>query len=306
MHRVDKKYINEIRDNIGDRVLTSEPLLNHTSYQTGGEVELLVCANNAEETEWIYRFASEKGLPLKVIGAGTNLIAPQRGTAGIILKTKSDEASISFIDNTVVEADAGVPLDTLIREAARRGLGGLNHLAGIPGTVGGAVFMNAGTGGGDTASVIRSVEAVTPSGKKLRLAGADLNPGYRTSIFRCNRWLIVRAEFNLTESQRNKISEEIDRIWKKRMNSYPMESPNAGSVFKNPAGEYAGRLIEEAGCRGLSVGGAKVSEKHSNFIINTGGASSNDIIKLIEMVRKGVYHKFDIYLELEQEIIPSL
>ncbi len=304
--RLNREIINYIRNNISDRVLPGEPLKNHTSYRTGGEAELLVCAASSADAEWIYRFASQEGLPLKIIGAATNLIAPGEGTGGIVLKTESSRADISFSGDNSVEAEAGVPLDALIREAAGRGLGGLNHLAGIPGTVGGAIFMNAGTAKGDTASVIISVEALTPSGKRIRLSGEDLSAGYRTSIFKCNNWIILKAEFRLVEVNRDRTIKQIDRIWKKRGELYPLELPSAGSVFKNPKGSHAGRLIQEAGCSGLSVGSARVSEKHCNFIINTGNATSGDIIRLIEMVREKVYQKSGIYLELEQEIFQPL
>ena len=300
---IGPSIINEIRNNIRGEVLDSEPLSNHTTYRTGGDADLLVSVNDATEAEWMYRFCLEKDLPLKIIGAGSNLIVAHSGIRGIVMKTRSREAVIDFENQGRVISDAGVYLDTLIRELAERGYGGLNCIAGIPGTVGGAVFMNAGTGGGDVSSLLENVEVVTPEGRKAILAPEDIQFGYRSSIFHDNGWLILRAEFRIKEVDRETELNEIDRIWEKRMKLYPMNFPTAGSVFKNPEGDRAGRLLDRAGCGGLKVGDAMISEKHANFIINTGNASSDDILKLIKIGRERVFQKFGIRLELEQEMI---
>ena len=163
--------------------------------------------------------------------------------------------------------------------------------------------MNAGTGEGDVSSVIIWADAVSPGGREVRLSGGEMEFGYRKSIFQNNDWLIVRAAFRITEADRQKTLNEIDRIWKRRKKLYPMDFPTAGSVFMNPEGAHAGRLIEQAGCRGLRLGGAEVSEKHGNFIVNRNNASPDDILRLIEIVRERVSRKFGITLELEQEIM---
>ncbi len=302
---IDSSVIENIKENISGEVLPSEPLSAHTTYRTGGEAELLIIAADGNDAKWVYRFALDNGHRLTVIGAGSNIIVPDEGMEGIVLKTKSEGARIDFSGNGKAIVDAGVYLDSLIRSAAQENLGGFEHITGIPGTVGGAVVMNAGTNDGEVSAIIDSVEAVTPGGELLNLSPSDMGFGYRTSIFQGNDWLITNAAFNLVEVDGAAALKNIDRIWKERGKLYPMQFPNAGSVFRNPEGSHAGYLIEEAGLKGLKVGGAEVSEKHGNFIINTGNATSSDIIGLIELVREKVREKFGITLALEQKILST-
>lgn len=302
---IDSTVAENIREHVSGEVLSSEPLSGHTTYRTGGEAELLVIAGNGNDAQWVYRFARDNGHRLTVIGAGSNIIVPDLGIEGIVLKTKSEDARIDFHADGKVDVDAGVYLDSLIKKAAEENLGGFEHITGIPGTVGGAVVMNAGTNEGDVSAIIDSVEALTPDGELLELAPDDLGFGYRTSIFQQNDWLIVSAAFNLVEVDEKETLRNIDGIWKERGRLYPMNFANAGSVFRNPEGSHAGYLIEEAGLKGMKVGGAKISEKHGNFIINTGDATSSDIINLIELARKKVQDKFGITLALEQKILST-
>ena len=303
---MDDAIFRKIRENINGTVLSSEPLKNHTAYRVGGRAECLVKALDSSDAEWVYRFARSESIPLTILGAGSNVIAPEEGVGGIVLKTWSDRGRIDFTDSSLVVSDAGIYLETMIKEAARRGLGGFDHVAGIPGTVGGAVVMNAGTRDGDTSGILEYAEAVTPAGKVVRLENRELSFGYRHSLFQGSDWLILRAAFRLRQADERKTLDLIGDVWKDRERKFPLEFPNAGSVFRRPQGDYAGRLIEDAGCKGLTVGGAKVSEKHANFIVNSGGATSRDITALIEEVRRRVYDRSGIYLELEQEILDSL
>ena len=302
---LDRAVIKEIEMNIVGDVLPSEPMSGHTTYRTGGPAELLVTTKNGVDTRWVYQYALENDIPLTVIGAGSNLIAPDEGIKGIVIKTRCDSARIEFREDGKVLADAGIYLDLLIREAAARDLGGFEHITGIPGTVGGAVMMNAGTNNGEVSDIIDSVEAVTPDGELFTLSASDMGFGYRTSVFQENDWLIINAVFKCTEVDGKATLMNIDSIWKERGRLYPMQFPNAGSVFRNPEGNHAGYLIEQAGLKGTRVGGAEVSEKHGNFIINTGSATSDDIIGLIELVRDKIQEKYGITLALEQKILPS-
>ncbi len=302
---IDSSIIENIKENISGDVLPAEPLSGHTTYRTGGEAELLVIAADGNDAQWIYRFARDNGHRLTVIGAGSNIIVPDAGIKGIVLKTKSEGARIDFREDGKVIVDAGVYLDSLIKNSAEKNLGGFEHITGIPGTVGGAVVMNAGTKDGNVSDIIDNVLALTPEGEILELRLSDLGFGYRTSIFQQNDWLITSAAFNLVDVDGAETLKNIDTIWKDRGQLYPMQFPNAGSVFRNPEGSHAGYLIEEAGLKGLKVGGAEVSEKHGNFIINTGKATSSDIIALIELIREKVQGKFGITLELEQKILPT-
>jgi len=285
-------------------LLEKEPLSNHTTYRVGGAAELLVCPEDAEGIGWLYRFAKREGIPLVVIGAGSNVIAPDEGIEGLVLKTKRAVGGIRFTGGNRVEAEAGTGLTEFARAAAGKGLGGISSLAGIPGTVGGAVWMNAGTGEVETADLLVSVELLTSSGRRRRFKRGDLSFGYRRSIFQGSDWLILGAEFELPPGDPEGIEASIDSLIDERDRKYPMEYPSAGSVFKRPPGAFAGRLIEEAGCKGLRVGDAAVSERHANFIVNLGSAGSAEILELVALVRKRVFDETGVFLELEQIVLP--
>ncbi len=295
-----------ISDNMDGAVLAGEPLSCHTTYKVGGKAECLVCPDSSEGAAWIFGYAKKESIPLTVLGAGSNVIAPDAGIAGIVLKLQNQSARLDFPGNNMIVADAGVTLIELARAAAEKGLRGFEPIAGIPGTVGGAIFMNAGTKDGDTGSLLEEVEVVTGNGTKRSFSAEELSFGYRTSAFQKTDWLILRAIFKLQEGSPASIREGIEKIFAERQEKYPLDEPNAGSVFKRPPGDYAGRLIEEAGCKGLTVGGASVSTRHANFIINIGGATSSDIVELIAMMRRRVFEKSGVYLELENEILDPL
>jgi UDP-N-acetylmuramate dehydrogenase len=302
---MNDKDLRTIDDNVDGSMLTGEPLANHTTYRVGGEAECLVCPDSSAGASWIYDYAKKESIPLTVLGAGSNVIAPDAGINGIVLKMQNQSAEIAFTGNNMIVADAGVTLIDLARAAAEKGLRGFEPIAGIPGTVGGAIFMNAGTREGDTASLLEEVEVITSGGRNKTFFTDELSFGYRSSAFQNTDWLILRAIFQLKEGSPDLIREGIEKIFAERQEKFPLDSPNAGSVFKRPPDDYAGRLIEEAGCKGLAVGGASVSRRHANFIINSGSASASDIVELISMMRRRVYDRFGIYLELENEILDS-
>jgi len=296
--------IREIRGRITGDVLSGERLERHTAYRVGGEAEILACARDSDEAARVYRYARRAGAPLTIIGGGTNVIAPDGGIAGIVLKLKSSTARVRFLDGGVW-ADAGVDVVDLAREAARKGFGGLVSIAGVPGTVGGAVLMNAKVVEQETAALIRRVAAVTGSGRRRVFQRSELAFAYRSSMFQQADWLILGAEFALTPVDPREAVREVEAEWTKWRTNFPLDPPNAGSVFKRPPGDFAGRLVEEAGCKGLRVGGAEVSRRHANFIYNTGGATAGDILALIADVRRRVFEKSGVYLELEQIPLPS-
>ncbi|MDZ7859568.1 MAG: UDP-N-acetylmuramate dehydrogenase [Candidatus Krumholzibacteriota bacterium] len=300
-----ENYIDIINNNIKGAIYTGEPLSNHTTYKVGGEAECLVCPDSTEEARWIYEYAKRESIPLTLLGTGSNVIAPDRGIRGIVLKLRTGSARVQFPEDNRIVADAGVTLIDLAKKAAAKGLKGFESIAGIPGTVGGAVFMNAGTKDGDTASLLEKVEVITGCGRKRIFYKEELSFGYRKSAFQKTDWLILRVHFKLERGVPERIRKGIEKIYRERQRKFPLDFPNAGSVFKRPPGDYAGRLIEEAGCKGMSVGGASVSKTHANFIINSDNATSEDIIGLISEIRRIVYDKYGIYLELEQKIFES-
>ncbi len=295
-----KNIADAVREIITGEVLQDEPLGRHTAYRVGGPVEVLACARDSNEAALVFKYAIRHRIPLTVLGGGTNVIAPDGGIEGIVLKVLSPAARMCFDEGSSVWADAGVNVIDLAREAARRGFRGLASIAGVPGTVGGAVLMNAKVVGEETAELITKVEVLTSAGKRRVFQRNELTFGYRTSIFQESDWLILRARFRLASAAPSDALAEVEGEWSRWRSSFPLDPPNAGSVFKRPPGDYAGRLIEEAGCKGLRVGDAVVSERHANFIYNVGSATASDILTLIDEVRRRVYGKTGVYLELEQ------
>lgn len=300
MNPVIEKSAEKISNAITGEVLPGEPLSKHTTYQVGGRADILVCPAGSEEAEWVYLYGHREGIPVTVIGWGSNVIAPDGGIEGIVLKMKNGQADIRDLGDGRIYAQAGVSLIDVARHAAAKGLGGLEPVAGIPGTVGGALLMNAGTRDGEMSSVVSCAEVVTPTGARYTIARDDMNLGYRRSVFQQSDWLILGATLQLVPDDPDRLKTSIDSILRERMRKFPLDEANAGSVFKRPSGDYAGRLIEAAGCKGLRIGGAAVSERHANFIVNVEDATADDIMKLIAEVRKRVFGISGVYLELEQ------
>jgi UDP-N-acetylmuramate dehydrogenase len=296
---MDKKLIQKLRKNVSGKVLPGEPLARHTTYRVGGRAGVLVCPRDADDAARVYSFARGEGVPLVVIGAGSNVIAPDEGIDGVVISTIAESARILYLGGGRVRADAGVPLLDLVRATAARGLFGLEPLAGIPGTVGGAVVMNAGTRNTETAGLLSRVEVLTSTGRRRMFAAAECSFGYRRSIFLGTDWFILGAEFRLGRGKAAASGAMIDSFLKDRESKYP-DLPSAGSVFRRPHGDYAGRLIEEAGCKGMRVGDAEVSALHANFIVNRGRAKARDIMALVSAIRARVFENSGVYLELEQ------
>ena len=297
---MEEKLIRELQGGIRGRILRSEPLCNHTTYRVGGEAEILVQPQNGRDAGWAYAFARRQRLPLTVIGAGSNVIAPDEGIAGILLQMKSISPPVVFKRDGRVRADAGILINDFVRATAERGLTGLEPLAGIPGTLGGAIVMNAGTRDSDVSEHLASATVMTSSGRTRTFARAELSFGYRRSVFLGSDWLVLGAEFALSAGDPQRSARVMEEFLKDRERTYPLDLPSAGSVFRRPPGDYPGRLIEAAGCKGMRVGDAMVSDRHANFIVNVGFAKAADIIELISRVRKRVFETSGAYLDLEQ------
>lgn len=297
---MDKKLVQKIRRNVSGAVLPGEPLALHTTYHVGGKAEVLVVPRDADDAGRVHSFLKREGVPLVVIGAGSNVIAPDEGIDGVVLRTAAASARIFFLGGGRVRADAGVPLLDLVRASAVHGLSGLEPLAGIPGTVGGAVVMNAGTRDTETAELLSRVEVLTSTGRRRMFAADECSFGYRRSIFLGTDWFILGAEFRLGRGNAAASIKMVDSFLKERERKYPLDLPSAGSVFRRPLGGYAGRLIDEAGCKGMRVGDAEVSGLHANFIVNRGAAKARDIMDLVSAIRARVFEKSGVYLELEQ------
>jgi len=303
--KLDRRLIDRIKQVFKGKLLGNEPLSKHTTYKVGGKAELVAIPLDEDDAYNVYRLAIKEKIPVNIIGAGSNVIAPDEGIEGIVIKMDGSRSGLTFLGGNRVRAFAGLSLRALAEEAASRSLVGMESIACIPGTVGGAVVMNAGTDKGTTSDFLVRVEVVTSSGKRRVFSRDELNFGYRHSLFASSDWLIVSADFKLLKGDGEVAMKELKRIIKKRFSKYPMKYPNAGSVFKRPPGDYAGRLIELSGCKGMKVGGAMVSYEHANFIVNTGGATARDIVELIKKVQMRVFEKTGVLLEPEQIVLGS-
>lgn len=289
-----------LRTRLQGRVATDEPLSRHTTWRVGGPADLFVAPADRAELVAVLHLLAEAGVPWIALGAGSNLLVRDGGVRGAVLHT-GGLRRLTFAEDGRVEAEGGVPLMTLIRAAAARGLAGLEALAGIPGTVGGGVVMNAGAAGRQMADVVRAVVLAGPRGEET-WGGERLHFAYRSSNLPADR-VLAAATLQLQAASPPRLDEAIRSRLKQRQAAQRVTAPNAGSVFKNPEGMQAWRLIDAAGLRGESVGGAQVAEEHANFIVNRGGATARDILALIDRVRQTVRRQSGVELELEVRIV---
>lgn len=276
-----------------------EPLAKHTSFRIGGPAELTVFPRSREELQTALRCAAETGCKPRILGAGTNVLAPDEGVRGLVICLRDTFMGLTLLDGGQIEAMSGMTLAKTAMFAARNRLSGLEFAHGIPGTVGGAIYMNAGAYGGEMRDVAVETEFMRLDGTIERFSGAEQGFGYRTSAFQQKEGVIVSAIFALTAGDEAEIRERIYELNQRRRASQPLELPSAGSTFKRPKEGYAAALIEQAGLKGFTVGGAAVSEKHAGFVVNLGGATAADVLRLIDAVRERVLQSSGIELEPE-------
>ena len=293
---------NEIKKlNIG-KVIENYSLKDHTTYKVGGKAICAVVPEDEECLVILLQYLKKNSIKYKVLGNGSNVIFNDSGYNGVIIKLDNFN-SLKIINNKVI-VGAGYPFNKLAIRVSRLGLTGLEFAAGIPGTVGGAVYMNAGAYKSDIGYVLTSIKVLTPNYEIKTMYNKDLDFHYRTSFLQKNKdYICLEATITLIKGNSDEIMELIDERKKRRIETQPLEFPSAGSVFRNPEGDFAGRLIEEIGYKGKSIGGAKVSEKHANFIINNGNATGEDIKKLINEIKYKVKEKYNIELKVEQEYV---
>ncbi len=289
----------------GIELLRDEPLDRHTYLRIGGPARYFATPADTDQFELLAAWASDAGLPLLVIGGGSNLLVADGGVSALVVSLRRACGGISF-RGTMVTAGAAAMLPALARAAAERGLGGLEFAIGIPGSVGGALQSNAGIGDGRCIGpLVRSVEALAPeqpAGRVRRtLAGGQLHFEYRSSSLRGSGHTVLEATLELHERPREEIRAEMRRLLEARGASQPTAEPNAGSIFRNPPDDYAGRLVDAAGCKGLSAGAASVSAMHANFIVHDGAGTATDVAALMAMVQRRVFERFDVWLEPEIE-----
>lgn len=282
-----------------ENIRVQEPLSKHTSFRIGGPAELMVFPQNCEQLSDVLKSCSELEIRPHLLGAGTNVLAPDEGLRGLVIVTRDALTGLEMTDETHLCAMSGVGMAKAAMFAAAHQLSGMEFAHGIPGTVGGGIYMNAGAYGGEMKNIAVKTEVMMPDGTVNCFEGDAQGFSYRSSAFQELDGVIVRTIFALTPGDENEIRERMRELSEKRRASQPLEYPSAGSTFKRPVGGYAAALIEQAGLKGLSVGGAAVSEKHAGFVINKGGATAADVLALVKLVQQRVYEHSGIQLEPE-------
>ena len=276
-----------------------EPLAKHTSFRIGGPAQVMAFPRNTDELSCCLKAAKDLGVAPRILGAGTNILAPDEGVEGLIICLKENFDGMEQVDDTRIRVMSGVTMTRAAVFAANLGLSGLEFAHGIPGTVGGGVYMNAGAYGGEICQVCTQVALMDPDGSLRILPGCGMDFGYRHSCLEHDPGIVVWAEFSLTPAEPETVKEKMRELMAKRKASQPLDLPSAGSAFKRPVGGYAAALIDQAGLKGYRVGGAAVSEKHAGFAVNLGGATAQDVLNLLQQVSDKVFEKTGIRLEPE-------
>ncbi len=283
---------------LGFSYIEQEPLKKHTSFKIGGNAELFVTVENTLQLKAVIKACNENDIPLFILGRGSNLLISDNGMKGVVLTLEGEFKDISIKENTIT-CGAGVNLTKLCTFALSHSLSGLEFAYGIPGSVGGAVYMNAGAYGGEMNDVVTSVTHITKDGDIVTLDKAQLDFSYRHSVYKTTDDIILSATFELKPDDSALIKERMDDFMNRRKTKQPLEYPSAGSVFKRPQGNFAGTLIEQCGLKGKTIGGAQVSTKHAGFIINVGDATCDDVLNLVKFVQDTVMEKTGYFLERE-------
>ena len=281
-----------------EKIFLDEPMKKHTTFRIGGAADYFIVPTEVEEIKEIVELCRETDMPYYVIGNGSNLLVADKGFRGVIIQIYKAMNRIRTEGNRI-SAQAGASLAQIAMEAMKNELAGFEFAAGIPGTLGGAVRMNAGAYGGEIQDVLVSATVLTKEGKIIVLSKEEMEFGYRTSIVDQTGHIVLEAELELRPGKREDIKAVMDNLREKRVTKQPLDFPSAGSTFKRPEGYFAGKLIQDAGLKGFQIGGAQVSEKHSGFVINTGNATAADVVELMKQVNEKVKDKFGVSLEPE-------
>ena len=282
--------------------LQDESLKKHITFKVGGDAKFVAMPQTKHQAANLIKFLKENNIKYYIIGRGSNVIFRDEGFDGVIIKT-SNMQNIEFICEDKVYADSGVVLNVLCKTLQEKSLAGLEFCYGIPGNVGGGLFMNCGAYGGEISSAVCEVEYIDENGNFQKIDVKDCQFSYRHSIFQDNNWFITGCTFKLTKGDKTQILSFMEDIMQRRIDKQPLDKPSAGSSFKRPVGYFAAALIDECGLKGYSIGGAQVSEKHAGFIVNTGNATCNDIVALAEYVEQTVMQKKGVAIEKEMIIV---
>ena len=282
------------------KIIKNELMKNHTTFKIGGPCDEFCDAESIEDILSALYYAKTNGIPVFVMGNGSNLLVSDKGIRGLVLKI-SDKFSKFELYGNIIKAQSGILLSTLSKMAQKNSLSKLEFAGGIPGSLGGAIYMNAGAYGGEMKDVVKSVTYLKNG--EIKKIEKNFGFGYRKSVFTDTDAIILEAEMELEAGNVDEIKAKMEDFKNRRAEKQPLSMPSAGSTFKRPEGYFAGKLIEDAGLKGYSIGGAKVSEKHSGFIVNTGNATAQDVLLLIRHIQKTVEEKFGVELKTEVKIV---
>ena len=287
-----------------ERIFKNEPMKKHTSFKVGGNADYFIIIENENELKQIIKFANKNNIKFQLVGNGTNLLVTDKGIRGFVLKLNMQNYKIERTKNhALITVEAGFPLCKLANVALREELGNLEFLSGIPGTIGGAIKMNAGAYGGEIKSVVKSVRVMNPKGEIFEFSNEEMKFEYRRSILTNSDYIVLSAVLELQKGNYDEIKAFMADLTHRRTTKQPLNLPSAGSTFKRPEGYFSGKLIDDCGLRGLTLRGAQVSEKHCGFVVNIGDATAKDILDLMYIVKSTVLNKFGVTLEEEVKIL---
>lgn len=288
---------------LGIHYETDVSMAAKTSFKTGGNAEMMVYPDNTTQLKSILKVCKSNNIQTYIIGNGSNILVSDNGLSGVVVRLSNNFSDIRLVDETTVEAEAGASMKALCMFCLEHSLSGLEFAYGIPGTAGGAAYMNAGAYGGEMKDVLVKCEHLDSDGKEGSFEGDEIKLGYRQSAYSNSDYVITKLVLKLKKADYGDIKALMDENLGKRKAKQPLEFPSAGSTFKRPEGYFAGALIEQCSLKGFTVGGAQVSEKHAGFVINKGGATSSDIEKLIKHIQKVVYDEKGVMLEPEVKFL---
>ncbi|MFY9176813.1 MAG: UDP-N-acetylmuramate dehydrogenase [Caldicoprobacterales bacterium] len=285
-----------------ERILKDEPMKKHTSFRIGGPADIMVLPANEEEIIHTLKVCKDTSVPIFIMGNGSNLLVRDKGIRGVVLKISENYSNID-IGGKTIKAQSGVLLSTLSRAAVRHSLKGLEFASGIPGTLGGAITMNAGAYGGEMKDVVVSVRCIDSNGKIHILDEEEMNFGYRTSCIQTTDLIVSEVDMVLEYGDQQESLDLMADLARRRREKQPLAYPSAGSTFKRPVGYYAGKLIQDCGLKGLRIGDAQISDLHAGFIINLGNATAQNVIDLIKKVQDIIYDKYGVEMVPEVRIV---
>ncbi len=298
-----EKKLLEFAESLNIVVFKNESMAQHTTFKIGGLADLFITVDTEEKLAELIKFLHKYAIDYRIIGNGSNLLVTDENIHKVIIQTTANKDKIKLVNNTTIYAFAGVFLPLLCDFALENALTGLEFACGIPAKLGGAIYMNAAAYGSDMNMVLKEIYYIDELGNRQEILATDAKFGYKNSIFMHKKYTITGALLELQRGKKDQMAEKMQELLTKRRNNQPLELPNAGSIFKRPEGNFAGRLIEECGLKGRRVGQAMISEKHAGFIVNLGGAKYSEVLELVKIIQDEVWHQKGVKLEAEIEYL---